>query len=395
MNNIVIPINKLHEGMRIAEPVLSNAGAQKNMIICRKESILTLRMIEILKRHEVQKVEVYSDSAHGFPAAGIDFTDDTQDTENDFEFGQASEFTQRLPKIEPIIPRYHKERAITNISNLFKAIANPVDSVTLTTAHTLVQEFEKTLSQVVGAAAGSPDDLIHIYDLKAHDEYTFHHSVSVALLAVATGQSLGLDIRELMGLGRSALFHDIGKQFVPSEIINKTGKLTNEELSEMRSHPPLGATNIKAKGLANTGVLGGILFHHEKIDGTGYPRGLSGNEIPIEAKIISVADVFDALTSYRSYRKPMTPTAAYDLIIKQVGTSFDYTIVEAFTKKLNFYPINTLLELSNGRTAIVIENHNVLRPVVMDVMTNEKFDLSSPNNSEIIIEQVINSLDIP
>ena len=390
MNNILVPISKLQEGMIVAEPVLSNAGAHKNMIICRRGSTLTGRVINLLKRHEVQKVEI-------FPGFAV-FPEGNQDFAGRLVSKSAEEITEDLnfkkfPEIAPIIPPYYKERAITNIKNLFSAISNPNESVTLTTSHSLIQEFEKTLSQVVGAAASNPDDLIHIYDLKSHDEYTFHHSVSVAMLAVSTGQSLGFELRELMNLGRSALFHDIGKLFVPSEIINKTSKLSNREFVEMKSHPPLGATNIKAKGLGNTGVLSGILFHHEKIDGTGYPRGLSGNEIPLEAKIISVADVFDALTSYRSYRKPMTPTAAYDLILNQVGTSFDYAIVEAFTKKLDFYPINSLLELSNGKTTIVIENQNVLRPVVMDVITKEKFDLSSPKNSDLTIEQVIDTLN--
>ena len=392
MIKVVVPANELREGMQVAEPVLSNTGAHKNMIICRKGSILTGKIINLLKRHEVQKVEVYSDYANDQAPVASGFASNINSAQNEEANNKASH--KLVPQIEPIIPPLFKERVLRSITNLFRTISLPSESVTLTTAHTHVQDFEKTLSYVVGAAASDPDDMIHIYDLKSHDEYTFHHSVSVGLLAVATGQSLGLELRELMSLGRSALFHDIGKQFVPSEIINKSGKLSKEEYLEIKSHPPLGATNIKAKGLGTTGVLSGILFHHEKIDGSGYPRGLKGNEIPLEAKIISIADVFDALTSYRSYRKPMTPTAAYETIMREVGTSFDYAIVEAFIKKMNFYPINTLLELSNKRIFIVVENQNALRPVVMDVLTKEKYDLSSSKNTNLTIERIASHEDL-
>ena len=398
--NAVIPIIELREGMKVAEPVLSNTGAHKNMIICRKDSILTGRVINLLQRHEVQKVEIYPDYATAARLETIDWPEETQEftssikTERvDSVRADKNSIFKELPQIEPIIPPHVKEKAIINIKNLFNAISIPTESDTLTTAHQLVQDFDKTLSHVVGAAASNQDDMVHIYDLKSHDEYTFHHSVSVAMLAVATGQSLGFELRELMNLGRSALFHDIGKQFVPLEIINKAGKLSKDEIAEMKLHPPVGATNLKAKGLGTTGVIKGILFHHEKVDGSGYPRGLAGDEIPLEAKIIAVADVFDALTSYRSYRKPMTPTAAYEVIMKEVGTSFEYAIVEAFVKKLDFYPINTLLELSNGQMVIVVENQNVLRPVVMDIVTKEKFDLASPKNSDLMIVQVVDALN--
>ena len=373
MHVIEIPLGELKEGTKIAEPVLSNTGTHKNMIIIRKETVLTGKMIDLLRRHDVQKVNAYSANKKKPPIVEIQL-DNKQDAESQ--------------QIKPIISDGIKKEALTNIKNLFSAVSEPGDLVNLTTAHQFVREFERTLSQFVAAATSDVNDMIHIFDLKTHDEYTYHHSLSVALLATATGQSLGFGLRELMNLGRSALLHDIGKQFVPREIINKNGKLTKEELAEMKSHPSNGASNLKAKGLGSTELLGGVLFHHEKINGSGYPKGLAGSDIPLFAKIVSVADVFDALTSYRSYRSPMTPTAAYELILRDAGSAFEYSIVEAFTKKLDFYPINAALELSNGQMVHVAENENALRPVVVDARTKEKLDLASPKYSDLVIARV-------
>ena len=374
---IEIPIGEVKEGMKIASPVFSHSGSTKNMIICRKETVVTNRIINLLNRHEILKIEVYS----------------SQNQKSAAKMTKLHEENKTL-QINPILPMNIKHEAINSIKNLFNAVSEPGELVNLTTAHQLVRGFEKTLSHVVAAATSDLNDMIHIFDLKSHDEYTYHHSISVALLSVATGQSLGFDLRQSMNLGRSALLHDIGKQFIPASIINKRGKLTKEEFAEMMSHPSYGASNLKAKGIGGTGLLSGILFHHEKINGSGYPKGLAGNEIPISAKIVAVADVFDALTSYRSYRNPMTPTAAYEVILNEVGTSFDYSIVEAFIKKLDFYPINSALELSNGQIVYVVENQNALRPVVADKVTNEKLDLASPKNSDIMIVRVADKSEL-
>ena len=360
------------------------------MIICRQDTFVTSRIINLLARHEVWKVDVYSFR----PPEPARFDSNGQNESKVGSFcvnGKIVEYD--AAPIKPIIQGDLKQEAVESIKNLFSAIGTPGELTNMTTAYQIVRGFEKTLSHVVAAATHDIKGIIHIQDLKSFDEYTYHHSISVSLLAVATGQILGFDLRDSMKLGRCALLHDIGKQFIPWKIINKKGKLSSEEFKEMMEHPHYGARNLRAKGLGSSGLINGILFHHEKINGRGYPKGLAGEEIPLYSKIVSVADVFDALTSFRSYRRPMTPTDAYEFIIAEVGASFDYDIVQAFTKKLDLYPINSLLELSNGKIVVVVENLNVLRPVVMDVVTKEKFDLASSKNLNLSIVRVADQED--
>ena len=390
MHSIAIPLNELKTGMKLASSVFAHSGPSKNMIICRQDTFVTRRVINLLARHEVWKVDVYS----GSPPIPASFDFDELQGENYGRFridGKTIEFD--APKVKPIFGDDIKQEAVDSIKGLFSAIGKPGEITNMTTAYQIVRGFEKTLSQVVAAATHDIKGIVHIQDLKSYDEYTYHHSISVSLLAVATGQILGFDLSDSMKLGRCALLHDIGKQFIPWEIINKKSKLSNEEFKEMMEHPRHGASNLKAKGLGSTGLINGILFHHEKVNGRGYPKGLAGEEIPLFSKIVSVADVFDALTSFRSYRRPLTPTDAYELINAEVGSSFDYDIVQAFTKKLDLYPLNSFIELSDGRIAMVVENQNVLRPVVMDVVTKEKFDLASSKNLSLSIARVVDRDD--
>ena len=390
MYSATIPLSELKSGMKIAKSVFAHSGYNKNMIICRQNTVVTNKIINLLVRHEVWKVDVYSAS----PPKPTRFDFKTQKGLNDGLFrvaGVVIDFD--APPVKPIIQEDMKKAAVESIKNLFSVISSPGEITNMTTAYQMVRGFEKALSYVVAAATHDTNGIIHIQDLKSFDEYTYHHSISVSLLAVATGQMLGFDLRESMKLGRCALLHDVGKQFIPWKIINKKGKLTNEEFKEMMEHPLHGATNLRAKGIGSSSLINGILFHHEKINGRGYPKGLVGEEIPLYAKIVSVADVFDALTSFRSYRKPMTPTHAYELILAEIGTSFDYDVVQAFTKKLDLYPINSILELSNGRIVIVVENQNILRPVVMDIVTKEKIDLTSSKYLNLTVIRVVDRED--
>ncbi len=225
-------------------------------------------------------------------------------------------------------------------------------------------------TNLVDEILGREDSMITLIDLKSYDDYTYHHCLSVAVLSVSTGATIGLNRNCLNDLAFSALLHDIGKMAIPIEIINKPSALTNEEYQIIKQHPQDAYTYLKNKHYLPGAVLGAIQSHHEKFDGSGYPAGKKGTQIPLYARILAVADVFDALTSNRPYRKQCYPNEVIEYMMGCADTHFDYEILTAFLKNIAAYPSGTCVALSNGETAIVVKNHpeNILRPLVRLVL---------------------------
>lgn len=205
---------------------------------------------------------------------------------------------------------------------------------------------------------------VNLMDLKSHDDYTYTHSLCVSILSVATGISLGYDYYRLQELCTAAILHDVGKVRTPPEILNKPGALTEDEFELIKHHPGDGESLLRRSKTLSEEVLQGIRGHHEKCDGTGYPSGLSGDKIHPFAKIISICDVYDALTSNRSYKKACFPSEAVEYIMGSMGSKFDEEIVAAFLRKIIAFPDGGLVRLSNGMTGVVVRNSpdNALRP---------------------------------
>ena len=176
---------------------------------------------------------------------------------------------------------------------------------------------------------------------------------------------------------------------VPKSIIGKPSALTPAEFLEIKKHPEQGAKYLRTEFIGNQELWDAVTCHHEKHDGTGYPRGLKGNDIPVFSKIIAVADVYDALTSFRSYRDPMRPPAnAIELIMSEAETSFDLDIVKAFIKRIELYPIGTVLHLSDKRIGVVVGNRNPMRPAVKILDTGTIVDLTTFENLHLVISWV-------
>jgi HD-GYP domain-containing protein (c-di-GMP phosphodiesterase class II) len=165
--------------------------------------------------------------------------------------------------------------------------------------------------------------------IEARDPYTRGHSARVARMARAVGARLGCDDERLALLGMGGALHDIGKLVVPEEILNKPGPLSPEELAEVRTHPEIGA-RLVALDRTLRPALPGVLYHHERWDGRGYPSGRGGTEIPLEARILTVADCFDAMTSDRPYRDALPPERAVEEVDRCAGTQFDPDVAVAF-----------------------------------------------------------------
>lgn len=224
----------------------------------------------------------------------------------------------------------------------------------------------------------NPGALISLSRIKAADTYTFQHSVSICALLVAFAHALGMDADEIEEAGLGGLLHDVGKMKIPNEILNKPGKLTDEEFDIMKSHASLSREILKAVPGISTMVVQIAGEHHERMAGGGYPRGLSGSEISQIGRMTAIADVYDALTSNRVYHKGKEPTEVLKKLLEWSGAHLDGTLVQQFIRTLGIYPVGSLVRLSGGRLAVVAEqSDDLLRPTVRTVYdTTHKLHLS-------------------
>lgn len=227
-------------------------------------------------------------------------------------------------------------------------------------------EFEKlktVVNQLIVEILSKDFVTVSLTKIKNTDAYLLEHSVNVCLLSLVTGIYLGYGKSELINLGLGSLLHDIGKMFIPDEILDKPSKLTEEEFELVKNHTSYGGeAGKKIEGLSNESIEI-ILYHHERMDGKGYPFELAGEAIPVFARIASVADVFDAITSDRIYRDSIDAYTAVEFIIGESGTKFDREIVKVFLKLVGYYPIGLRVSLNSGEQGI-IKKKNKKKPVV-------------------------------
>lgn len=194
---------------------------------------------------------------------------------------------------------------------------------------------------------------VGVYSLRSYDESTFIHSVNVCVLSLAIAETMGYSVSEMRILGLGALLHDIGKLLVPTSILRKPGMLTDEEYELVKTHAKKGWELLANCYAAGPVAAHGALDHHERLDGSGYPRKLKGDEISEIGRVTAVADVYDAMTSDRPQRKAIFPEAVYKYMDQEKGTLFDSQAVDALFQRVALYPTGTILSLWGGFVAVV------------------------------------------
>ena len=214
---------------------------------------------------------------------------------------------------------------------------------------------QKLVEEINDSVSRNPGALISLARLKTADDYTYMHSVAVCALMIALAKQLGLDEQEIRRAGLAGLLHDLGKMQVPMEVLNKPGKLTDEEFAIIKKHPEEGHRMLLSSPGADEVMLDVVLHHHEKVDGTGYPKGLKGDEISLFAKMGAVCDVYDAITSNRPYKAGWPPSESLRKMAEWSKGHFDQRVFQAFVKSLGIYPIGSLVRLASGRLALVID----------------------------------------
>lgn len=218
-----------------------------------------------------------------------------------------------------------------------------------------IEEAALLVDEINQSIERNPNALLSLIRLKSIDEYTYLHSVAVCMLMIALGRQLDLNGDQLKQAGIAGLLHDIGKMAVPNEVLNKPGKLTDEELNIIREHPQRGWEILKSCYQVNESALDVCLHHHEHMDGQGYPEKLSGDALTLFARMGAVCDVYDAITSERCYKKAWMPAEAIRKMAAWENGHFDETVFHAFVKTIGIYPNGTLLKLKSGRLGVVIE----------------------------------------
>ena len=237
-----------------------------------------------------------------------------------------------------------------------------------------ISRIKKAVDPMISSITRNPDACIWLARMKQEDQYTYQHSLGASIWAVALGRQLGLPKQDLRSLAIGALLFDVGKLQLDKELLGVQRPLTEEEFSLVREHVPLGLEAVKNNGVMNQDIIDMVASHHERHDGSGYPFGLSGDSIPVFARIAAIVDCYDAITSHRSYARALPPSVAIKKIYEWKDIDFQAELVEEFIQAIGIYPAGTLVELSSGEIAVVAAEYRTrrLRPKVMVLLDADK-----------------------
>jgi len=280
-----------------------------------------------------------------------------------------------------------QQQFVENYQETVKSLSQAFQSVRYLNTVPL-EQMRELANDTVSKLVHSVGVMNHLQMVRRQDEYTFHHSVNVAVLCGVLGRWVGYQGQELQDLILAGLLHDVGKAKISLEVLNKPEKLLEEEMQLMQTHAALGYKLLRNIPDLPNEVMVGVLEHHERMDGSGYPLKLDGGRIHPYAKIIAVADVYDAMTSDRVYRSKVTPFFVLEMMAQKMFDEYDPSICEVFLRNVRSCFIGNTVQLSDGRQAEVVSAGQPIftRPVVR-TKNDEFIDLEK--NREIMIVQVL------
>lgn len=233
---------------------------------------------------------------------------------------------------------------------------------------------KQLVSRCVDSILHVPDALMWMTNLKHRDEYTAEHCLNVGIMAIAFGRHLGLNIEELNQIGLCGMMHDLGKIRIPKDILNKPGRLNEDEMRIMQTHTVNGMLLLTASRDIDHGAVEVAYNHHERLDGKGYPRKISGKKISLYTRLVAIVDMYDAITSNRVYQTGRPHIDAIKIMTQAGGSHLDADLTVKFIEFLGIYPCGSVVEMSSGEIGIVVETNprHKLRPKIITLLDHNK-----------------------
>lgn len=278
-----------------------------------------------------------------------------------------------------------RQKALKTISNTFDNILKEEFVKRSLIIERTGKEMMNVVRNIIEELKGNKEVISLLSDVFTYDDYIFTHSLNVTIYSIALATELKLKPKQIEQIGLGAMLHDVGKIFVPREVLLKPGKLTNEEYDAIKKHTEDGFNMLRSTSTIPLVAAHCAYQHHERLDGSGYPRGIKEAEIHLFAKIIGVADVFDAVTSNRVYRSAMLPHEGLEILYSGVGKLFDKELVEAFRKSVAVYPNGLTVELSDGRKGVVsIQHPHVCDRPTIRILEDGDLQVATPYELDLI-----------
>lgn len=353
---------QLRPGMKLDHPVVDRLG--RNLVARGAE--LDQYMIDSLIQMGIMTVYIQSN----------------EDDEPDKPLVVSAEAKRKIAQLRTEDPAKVSLSASVRkrVAEGIQFIYNSPDSKEATQATTSIA------TELLNAINSNDAIALDISALKTSDEYTFKHSVDVATIAMIVAKQQGFSDPEIHEIGVCGLLHDIGKTKVPLEILNKPGRLDDQEFTIMKQHSVYGYHMVKDRNEFSTAVCLGVLQHHEKINGSGYPMGVDDSKISPYARVLAVADIYDALVTERPYKAAYSQRDAVEMIMSMT-MELDINAMKSFLESMILYPVDSIVELSNGEKARVVKNcpHYILRPTVVGLTSGKVYDLGEDLNCASII----------
>jgi HD-GYP domain-containing protein (c-di-GMP phosphodiesterase class II) len=330
---------------------------------------------------------IFQENGHVLLGEGVELNDRYIDRLRnlgiDFLFIEDGLTTDLIP--EDTIREETRKQAVETIYKTMNSLKDQPVTKGRTIAPDMGRNFRAVFGQIMQDLATRPDMLVNLTSIHAMDAYLFQHSFNVAVLAGIMGIAKGFNRNQLEELGIGALLFDIGMTKIPRSLLAHTGIYSAEERAIVQSHTKEGFDIIRKNHDISIVSAHCALQHHERFNGSGYPRGLKQDEIHTYAQIVGLADTFDALTSPRPYRKRFTASEAIEFLFAAGGTYFDLDLIKLFCRHISIYPIATTLQLSTGQVGVVSENTElaVHRPRVRIITEADGSKPNSPYEIEL------------
>lgn len=348
----------LQEGMVIDQVIMDRTGR----ILIAKKTVLDAFLIDAIRKMGVPGIYIREGEEEPEAPEEIVIAPAVQETINKLKVADRA-------KVE--LSESVRTRVGQGIQYIFSETSSP----------DFTNAAENVTANLLDAILESDAVALNIDALKVSDEYTFKHSVDVATIAMIIAKKGNMPDSDVRKIGVAGLLHDVGKSMIPNEVLNKAGKLTEEEFQIMKKHSLFGYNILKEKKELPSEVILGVLHHHEKINGKGYPLRLTADQISPYAKIIAIADVYDALVTERPYKKAFSQQDALEMIMAMTE-ELDIDYMRNFIDSVILYPVDSVVMLSNGERAKVVKNapHYPLRPKVVGIKSGKVYDLLEDMN---------------